>query len=71
MDTFRASRIAAFDRLSSLVASSNQSVALKAIGLIVSKNPMKLPENDAPDFLAQKEKSHWDKILQEILDAGG
>ena len=67
VETFRATKIAAVERLASLINSANQKVALQAIGLVLSKTDLQAVTWVDPDSHEARSKRQFDKILDQLL----
>lgn len=67
VDSFRAIKSIAVERLGALLNSPNQTVALKAIELVISKTDLCEKNVALIDPYAEREKAHWNGILDDLL----
>ncbi|WP_177219022.1 hypothetical protein [Polaromonas sp. OV174] len=69
VDSFRAIKTIAIERLAALLDSKNQTIALKAIELVLSKIDLRSAKVPPTDPYSELEKAHWNSILDELLRA--
>ena len=67
VDSFRAIKAIAIERLAAPLNSQNQTVALKAIELVISKTELRETKVLPVDPYAEREKAHWNGILDDLL----
>lgn len=69
VESFRAIKLKAVERLSVLVDSPNQTVALRAIEMVMSRTDLTVVPIGAAKSHDERLNDHFDKILDELLAA--
>lgn len=67
IDSFRAVKSIAIERLAALLNSPNQAIALKAIELVISKTELNKEKLPVASSYGARETAHWNGILDELL----
>lgn len=67
IESFRAIKLKAMERLSDILASPNQTVALKAIELVLSKIELPVAAVLPAEHYKQRSISQFDSILEDLL----
>lgn len=69
VESFRAIKLKAIERLSALVDSSNQTIALRAIEMVVSRTDLQSTAIPIPNSYEGKSNDQFDRILDDLLRA--